>query len=44
VFLHALVLAALPGTLVRVLAVAAIGAGIAGATRTCIDYARSERA
>jgi hypothetical protein len=44
VFLHALVLAALPGAFVRVLAVAAIGAGIAGATRTCIDYARSERA
>jgi hypothetical protein len=44
VFLHALVLAALPGTLVRILAVVAIGAGIVGATRACVTYARSERA
>jgi hypothetical protein len=42
-FLHALVLAALPGTMARIVIVIAIGAGIAGATRTCVDYARSER-
>lgn len=44
VFLHALVLAALPGTTTRVITVVAIGAGIAGATRTSIDYALSDRA
>jgi hypothetical protein len=44
VFLHALVLAALPGTVTRILAVVAVGTGVAGATRTCVEYARSERA
>jgi hypothetical protein len=44
VFLHALVLAALPGALTRILTVVAIGAGVVGATRACATYARSERA
>jgi hypothetical protein len=43
VFLHALVLAALPGTMTRIVVVVAVGAGIAGAARTCADYVRSER-
>lgn len=42
-FLHAIVLAVLPGNVVRVLATVAIAAGIAGAAAGCIDYARSER-
>ena len=42
VFLHALVLAALPGTLVRVAAAVAIGAGLAGAAAACVAYVRAE--
>ena len=40
VFLHAIVLSALPGTLVRALTVIAIGAGIAGGALTWRAYAR----
>ncbi|HEY4411589.1 MAG TPA: hypothetical protein VGN06_01205, partial [Gaiellaceae bacterium] len=42
VFLHALVLSALPGTVVRLGATIAIGAGLAGAVTGCLAYVRSE--
>lgn len=42
-FLHAIVLAVLPGDAVRAIATIAIAAGIAGAAAGCIAYARSER-
>ena len=41
VFLHALVLSALPGTLMRVLAAAAIGVGAGGAVAAGIGYLRT---
>ena len=40
VFLHAIVLSALPGILVRALTVIAIGVGIAGGALTWRAYAR----
>ncbi len=42
VFLHALVLSALPSTVVRLVAALAIGAGLAGAVTGCIVYVRTE--
>lgn len=42
VFLHALVLSALPGTVVRLGATIAIGAGLSAAVAGCIAYVRSE--
>lgn len=42
VFLHSLVLSALPGTIVRIAAAVAIGAGIAGAVAACVSYMRTE--
>ena len=41
VFLHALVLAALPGTVTRVTVVVAVGSGLAGAVAACVTYARA---
>jgi hypothetical protein len=38
VFLHPIVLAILPGTIVRVLVVAAIVAGLSAATLGCLSY------
>lgn len=43
VFLHALILSALPGTVVRLGATIAIGAGLAGTMAGCMSYVRSER-
>lgn len=40
-FLHALVLSALPGTAMRVAAVVAIGAGASGAVLGCVAYVRA---
>lgn len=42
-FLHAIVLAVLPGDAVRVLAAVALGTGLAGTAAGCVAYARSER-
>jgi hypothetical protein len=42
VFLHALVLSALPGTVVRLGASIAIGAGLGAAVTGCVAYVRSE--
>jgi len=42
VFLHALVLSPLPGTVVRLGASIAIGAGLAGTVAGCLAYIRSE--
>lgn len=42
VFLHALVLSALPGTVVRLAAAVAIGAGLAAAVAACVSYVRTE--
>ncbi len=41
VFLHALVLAPLPGTAMRVAVVIAVGTGLAGAVTACVAYARA---
>lgn len=43
VFLHAVVLAVLPGDAVRVLVAAAVAAGLTGTAAGCVAYARSER-
>jgi len=42
VFLHALVLSALPGTVVRLGATVAIGAGLAATVTGCVAYVRTE--
>jgi hypothetical protein len=42
VFLHSLVLSALPGTIVRLAASVAIGAGLAGAVAAYVSYVRTE--
>lgn len=39
VFLHPVVLAILPGTIIRLLVVAAIGAGLSAAALGCADHA-----
>jgi hypothetical protein len=41
-FLHALVLSALPGTAMRLATTVAVGAGLAGAVAGCVAYVRSE--
>jgi len=41
VFLHALVLAPLPGTAMRGAVVIAVGTGLAGAVAACVAYARA---
>ncbi len=41
VFLHALVLAPLPGTAMRVAVVIAVATGLAGAVSACVTYARA---
>jgi hypothetical protein len=41
VFLHALVLAPLPGTAMRVFVVIAVGSGLAGSVSACVAYARA---
>jgi hypothetical protein len=41
VFLHALVLAPVPGTAMRVAVVIAVGTGLAGAVAACVTYARA---
>lgn len=42
-FLHAIVLAVLPGNAIRVLVTIAVAAGLAGTATGCMAYARSER-
>ena len=41
VFLHAIVLAPLPGTAMRVFVVIAVGSGLAGSVSACVTYARA---